>query len=389
MTFVSIEYLFFLPIVVLLYFFLPPKHRWGLLLVASYLFYAWWNAGFLILIVVSTLVDYWAGLMMGKHDQKQQRKPFLYVSLVVNLGMLFSFKYLGFCNEIIRNVLSVFETNYPVDKLDILLPVGISFYTFQTLSYTIDVYRGDREPEKHLGMFALYVSFFPQLVAGPIERSTILLPQLYVKQTFRWKNMSAGFRLILWGAFKKLLIADYLYLFFHDIFIQPEGYSGSVYVVAVLSGVIWIYADFSGYSDMAIGSARLFGIHLIPNFKRPYFSQSIAELWQRWHISLTNWVTHYISRPLLKGTRSVQGKYMVIALVFLIIGIWHGANLTFVVFGLLHGVYTIFHRLTKNTGRRILSTILGNNEIAKKGVNRLFVTTQQGLNFVRLNLSAH
>jgi alginate O-acetyltransferase complex protein AlgI len=365
MTFVSIEYLFFLPLVLLLYFLLPHKFRWGLLLVASYLFYAYWNAAFLILIIVSTLVDYWAGIQMDKQKVKNDKKKFLYASLFVNLGMLFFFKYFSFCNEVVRDALSIFGTTYDVDKIDILLPVGISFYTFQTLSYTIDIYRGSRAVEKHLGMFALYVSFFPQLVAGPIERSTRLLPQLYTKQKFKWENISIGFRLILWGAFKKIIIADYTYLFLSNVFGNPEIYSGLAYVIAAFGVALWIYADFSGYTDMAIGSAKLFGVNLFPNFKRPYLSRTIAELWQRWHISLTNWINHYIFRPWIRNTKNENQRHLVTIAVFFIIGLWHGANWTFIAFGVFHGLLTVIYRLTKKPNRSLMKLLFGQGRIRK------------------------
>ena len=219
MTFTSIEYLFFLPLVVLLYFLLPSKRRWVLLLVASYFFYAYWNTSLLILIVISTLVDYWAGLKMGEKVDKADRKVYLYLSLFINLGMLFFFKYFSFCNEVVRDIFTVFGYSYSVRAFDILLPVGISFYTFQTLSYTIDVYRGDKKPESHLGIFALYVSFFPQLVAGPIERSTFFLPQFYKKYQFELKRMVDACKLIVWGLFKKMVVGDNLALIVNEVLV--------------------------------------------------------------------------------------------------------------------------------------------------------------------------
>ncbi len=365
MTFVSIEYIFFLPLVVITYYLLPHKFRWVLLLLSSYFFYAYWNAAFLILIIISTLVDYWAGLQMEKEPDKKGRKIYLYASLVVNLGMLFFFKYFSFLNEIVRDTLNIFGTTYSVETFDILLPVGISFYTFQTLSYTIDVYRGTRSPEKHLGLFALYVSFFPQLVAGPIERSTRLLPQFYSHVKLHWENISAGFRLILWGAFKKLVIADYTFVFLRHVFDKPELFSGLTYTIAAFASALWIYADFSGYTDMAIGSARLFGIDLMANFKRPYFARSISELWQRWHISLTQWIGHYVHRPLIKQSKNGLQRHLITLLVFFLIGLWHGANWTFVAFGIYHGLLTLIHRLTKKPNRSIMRLLFGTGKTRK------------------------
>jgi alginate O-acetyltransferase complex protein AlgI len=214
-------------------------------------------------------------------------------------------------------------------------------------------------------MFALYVSFFPQLVAGPIERSTRLLPQLYTKQKFKWENISIGFRLILWGAFKKIIIADYTYLFLSNVFGNPEIYSGLAYVIAAFGVALWIYADFSGYTDMAIGSAKLFGVNLFPNFKRPYLSRTIAELWQRWHISLTNWINHYIFRPWIRNTKNENQRHLVTIAVFFIIGLWHGANWTFIAFGVFHGLLTVIYRLTKKPNRSLMKLLFGQGRIRK------------------------
>jgi len=373
MLFTSIEYLLFLPLIMVAFFCLKHRSRWVLLLLASYFFYSYWRLDFLLLVLVSTVIDYWAGLRMGRHKEKKKRKPFLYFSLFANFGLLFSFKYLGFFNEQVRSFFQLFDVQFPTPEIDILLPIGISFYTFQTLSYSLDVYKGNRKPERHLGYFALYVSFFPQLVAGPIERSTTLLPQLRDKQRFLWSNVSVGFRLILWGLFKKVIIADYLYMLIVPIMRNPEQYSGGVFVIGMIATTLWIYADFSGYTDIAIGSARLFGIRLLPNFKRPYLSASISELWQRWHISLTTWINEYFFRPLIRTSSSWFWRYFSILLIFTSIGFWHGATWNFIAFGLLHGIYITLNRITKSFRRRQMNRVLSRTSIIRKAIN-VFVT---------------
>jgi alginate O-acetyltransferase complex protein AlgI len=369
MLFTSIEYLVFLPIIMVLFFCLKHRSRWALLLLASYFFYSYWRFDFLLIVLASTLIDYWAGLRMGRHKEKRKRKPFLYFSLFANLGLLFAFKYLGFFNEELRSLFQFFDVRFPTPEFDILLPSGISFYTFQTLSYSLDVYKGIRKPERHLGYFALYVSFFPQLVAGPIERSTTLLPQLRNKQKFSWINVSVGFRLILWGLFKKVIVADYLYMLIVPVMRNPELYSGGIFIVGMFATALWIYADFSGYTDIAIGSARLFGIKLLPNFRRPYLSSSISELWQRWHMSLTTWINQYFFKPLIRRSNSWFWRYFSILLIFTSIGFWHGASWNFVAFGLLHGVYIILNRISKSFRRKLVNRFLTKTSLLRKAVN--------------------
>lgn len=347
MTFTSIEYLFFLPLVVLLYFLLPSKRRWVLLLVASYFFYAYWNTSLLILIVISTLVDYWAGLKMGEKVDKADRKVYLYLSLFINLGMLFFFKYFSFCNEVVRDLFTVFEYSYSVRAFDILLPVGISFYTFQTLSYTIDVYRGDKKPESHLGIFALYVSFFPQLVAGPIERSTFFLPQFYKKYQFELKRIVDACKLIVWGLFKKMVVGDNLALIVNEVYENSSAQSSEMLIVATYAFTIQVYCDFSGYTDIAIGSAKLFGFELSDNFRKPFFASNISEFWRRWHISLTQWIGDYMYRPLLAKFKSNFASYIILYVVLIAIGVWHGAGGQFVLFGFIHATYLAIRRLIK------------------------------------------
>lgn len=341
MLFHSVEFLIFFPVVVILYFALPFRWRWLLLLVASYYFYMSWRLEYIILILISTVVDYFAGRRMGRVPQGSGRRKYLVLSLVVNLGLLFSFKYLNFFNASLGEMLSWVNVDYQPSMLDFLLPVGISFYTFQTLSYTIDVYKGRQEPEEHFGRFALYVSFFPQLVAGPIERSTRLLPQFYEKHKVDFDRISSGLCLMGWGFFKKLVIADRLAAVVNNIYSNPYDFTGVPLIIATLFFAVQIYCDFSGYSDIAIGAARVMGYDLMENFRQPYFSRSIREFWGRWHISLSTWFRDYVYIP-LGGNRVVQWRwYFNLLVVFLVSGLWHGANWTFVLWGLLHGIYML------------------------------------------------
>jgi len=342
MLFNSAEFIIFFPIVALLYFALPHKWRWSLLLVASYYFYMCWKAEYIILIIASTLIDYFAGLRMGKISQKTRRLKYLLLSLCTNLGLLFAFKYFNFFNESTRAIFNQFNLFYGVPAFSVLLPVGISFYTFQTLSYSIDVYRGKRKPEHHLGIFGLYVAFFPQLVAGPIERSTHLLPQFFEKHEFEYHRVTNGLKRMAWGFFKKVVIADRLAVYVNQVYNNPSEYSGAHIWIATYFFAFQIFCDFSGYSDIAIGAAEVMGYRFMENFRRPYLAQSIGEFWKRWHISLSTWFRDYLYIP-LGGNRVNKGRwYFNLFIVFLISGLWHGANWTFVIWGALHGLYLIF-----------------------------------------------
>lgn len=341
MYFNSLHFLVFFPVVVGLYLVTPNRLRWILLLAASYYFYAAWRVEYLALIIVSTLVDYVAALAMDATENPKKRRLFLLMSLVSNLGILFSFKYFNFFNNSLRAAFAAFQIPYEIPAFNVLLPVGISFYTFQTLSYTIDVYRGHRSAEHHLGIFALYVAFFPQLVAGPIERSTRLLPQFLKKAEVSYDRTVAGLRLMLWGFFKKLVIADRLAAYVNAVYNHPGEHSGLTIVLATYFFAFQIFCDFSGYSDIAIGSARILGYDLMDNFRRPYFAKSIAEFWRRWHISLSTWFRDYLYIP-LGGNRVTKWRwYYNLFIVFVISGLWHGANWTFLVWGALHGAYMI------------------------------------------------
>ncbi len=345
MLFNTIEFVLFLPIVVIAYFLIPQKFRWILLLAASYFFYMSWKVEYIFLIIFSTLVDYISGILMEKKATKRQRLPFLILSLTTNLGLLFFFKYFNFVAENFNLLFASVGSEKSIGLTNFLLPVGISFYTFQTLSYSIDVYFGRQKAERHLGYFALYVSFFPQLVAGPIERFSRLAPQLRAKHTFTYENLSKGLRMILYGLFIKMVIADNLASIVDVIYAEPESYSS----LDILKGVIFysfqIYSDFYGYSLVAIGSAKIMGINLMDNFKTPYLAKNVSEFWQRWHISLSTWFRDYLYFP-LGGNRVAKTRWIFnILIVFVISGIWHGANWTFLIWGALFGIIYILEKV--------------------------------------------
>lgn len=341
MLFNSLNFLVFFPIVVAAYFFIPQRFRWILLLIASYYFYMSWNYKYIILIVLSTVVDYFAGLYLPKIKNESKKKGLLFLSLFTNLGLLFSFKYFNFFSENINYFFDKLSIQYSIPNFDILLPVGISFYTFQTLSYTIDVYKGKKEPEKHFGKFALYVSFFPQLVAGPIERSERLLPQFHRKVYFNYERIKNGLLLMVWGFFKKVVIADRIAEYVDIVYTKPESFDSLQNFLATIFFSFQIYCDFSGYSDIAIGTALILGYDLMINFKRPYLARNIRDFWKRWHISLSTWFRDYLYIP-LGGNRVVKWRwYFNLFMTFLISGLWHGANWTFVVWGALHGIYQV------------------------------------------------
>jgi len=342
MLFNSVDFAIFLPIVFLLYWFVVSKNlkRQNLLIVlASYLFYGWWDWRFLSLIIFSTLVDYTIGIQLSKQDKKHKRRLLLWISILVNLGFLGFFKYYNFFLDNFITAFSFFGNEIQPNTLNIILPVGISFYTFQTLSYTIDIYRKKLAPTKDLVAFSAFVSFFPQLVAGPIERATNLLPQFGKKRIFAYHQALDGLRQIVWGLFKKVVIADNCADYANIIFNNSNEYSGSTLVLGAVFFAFQIYGDFSGYSDIAIGTSRLFGFNLRQNFAFPYFSRDIAEFWRRWHISLSTWFRDYLYIP-LGGSRG--GNWMKLRntfVIFLVSGFWHGANWTFIAWGAIHALY--------------------------------------------------
>ena len=316
MLFNSLDFAIFLPVVFVLYWFVVNKnlkHQNILIAVSSYVFYGWWDWRFLALILFSTLVDYFVGIGLGKTEKLSTRKLLLWISIIVNLGFLGFFKYFNFFIDNFKSAFTFFGSEINANSLNIILPVGISFYTFQTLSYTIDVYKKRLEPTTDFISFAAFVSFFPQLVAGPIERAKNLLPQFYFQRKFVYNQTVDGLRQILWGLFKKIVIADNCAEYANIIFNNSDDYSGSTLVLGALFFTVQIYADFSGYSDIAIGTARLFGFNLMRNFAFPYFSRDIAEFWRRWHISLSTWFRDYLYIP-LGGSRG--GTWMKVCNVF-------------------------------------------------------------------------
>lgn len=342
MLFNSLQFVVFFPIVIILYFIIPHNKRWILLLIASYYFYMCWKVDYIILIMISTLIDYVCSNKMSKINEKPKKKKWLLISIFSNLGILFGFKYFNFFSQNIQSLFDNYNIFFEMPFFNALLPVGISFYTFQTLSYTIDVYNNKTTAQKHLGVFAVYVSFFPQLVAGPIERSNHLLPQFFKKHDFNYLRVKAGCQKMLWGFFKKIVIADNLAILVDGVYNNVDNYSGLTLIVATIFFTFQIYCDFSGYSDIAIGTAKVMGFELRENFKRPYFSKSIREFWQRWHITLSTWFRDYVYIP-LGGNRTVKWKwYYNLIITFLVSGLWHGANWTFVIWGALHGSFLIF-----------------------------------------------
>ncbi|WP_367923867.1 MBOAT family protein [uncultured Ruthenibacterium sp.] len=342
MLFNSWQYMVFLPLVVLLYYCLPHKWRWGLLLLASYYFYMSWNAKLVVLIAASTLSSWVFALLIERSSQKSRRRIFLVLGVGVSLALLLFFKYFNFLSNSLTALLRAFSL--PVDDftIQVMLPVGISFYTFQTLSYVIDVYRGHLAAEKHLGIYALYVSFFPQLVAGPIERASSLLPQFHEQHRPNADNMSWGLRMIVWGLFKKIVVADFCAQYVNLVYNDLATFGPAAYVIATVLFAFQIYGDFSGYSDIALGSARILGFHLMENFRSPYFARSVREFWRRWHISLSSWFMDYIYIP-LGGSRVSTGRHLAnLFITFLVSGLWHGSKWTFVLWGAAHGLLVIF-----------------------------------------------
>ena len=341
MLFNSLPFAIFLPIVFTVYWVLPHKYRWVFLLISSYYFYMSWNAKYVFLILFTTIVSYVMAIALERENNCSKKKAILIISIVLCLGVLFFFKYYSFVGNSFVNLLGLFSIHLDPVTLNLILPVGISFYTFQTLGYVIDVYNDKVPAEHHFGYFATFVSFFPQLVAGPIERTNNLLPQIKSRHYFDYEQATYGLKLMAWGYYKKILIADALAVYVRHVYDAPQQYAGFSLVLATVLFAVQIYCDFSGYSDIAIGTAKLLGINLTTNFRSPYFSNSFKEFWGRWHISLSTWFRDYIYIPLggnrvgkLKSARNLL-------ITFLASGLWHGANWTFVIWGGIHGVLQI------------------------------------------------
>lgn len=368
MLFNSFSFLIFFPLVLVIYYLLPYKSRWLFLLVSSYYFYAASEPYLIVLLLISTLVDYYCGLKIGEFENGKKKKTYLWISILVNVGILVTFKYLFFFIDSLNGLFEYFGIevsssekiqSYRIDQ--VLLPVGISFYTFQTMSYTIEVYRGNMQPERHLGRFALFVAFFPQLVAGPIEKATRLLPQLKRNIAPDVKLIKRGMIIMAWGFFLKLVVADRLGLYVDAVYSDPDGNKGLPSLLAAFFFVFQIYFDFAAYTYIAIGAAKTMGISLINNFNRPLFSQNISQFWQRWHISLTQWIRDYLYRPLRRNGK-INRMFSVI-LVFFIMGLWHGANWTFVVWGLINALFLIIEVATNPARKRIFDLLRINTNI--------------------------
>ncbi|SFD07343.1 MBOAT family O-acyltransferase [Algibacter pectinivorans] len=374
MIFNSLEFFLFLLVVGFIYWFVLKRSLKGqniLLLVASYMFYGWWDWRFLFLILLSTVVDYFIGIKIFNSDKQKVRKSWLWCSVLFNLGLLAFFKYYNFFVESWVNMFSVL--GYSIKNtwtLSVILPIGISFYTFQTMSYSFDIYYKKLKPTKHFIAFAAFVSFFPQLVAGPIERASNLLSQITSKRVFNYNQCISGLKLMLWGLFKKMVIADSLAPIVDDIFINYSNYSASTLVLGAVFFSFQIYGDFSGYSDIAIGTAKLFGIELKSNFKFPYFSRNIAEFWVRWHTSLSDWFRYYVYFPLGGSKVSKLVSIRNIAIVFLISGLWHGANWTYLFWGAFHAIAFVPVFLLGKNSKYKNSTIGENSKLPS--INEVF-----------------
>ncbi|MGJ3239886.1 MAG: MBOAT family O-acyltransferase [Anaerolineae bacterium] len=351
MSFISPDFVVFFCVVIPLFFAIQHRFRWILLLAVSYFFYAYGNIQYVPLIAFSTVVDYVSARMIHRNDDNdRRRKLWLTMSIIVNLGVLFTFKYFNFFNES-----ASVAFNYTPLTHNLILPIGISFYTFQSMSYTIDVYRRQLLPENHFGVMATYVAFFPQLVAGPIERATNLLPQFQIEQRFDQHRVVEGLQLMLWGFFKKVVIADRVAIYVNSVYNNVDEYTGLPLIIATFFFTFQIYCDFSGYSDIAIGTAKVMGFDLMQNFRQPYFSQNIREFWGRWHISLSTWFRDYLYIPLGGNRVPMWRNLLNLFIVFVVSGLWHGAGWTFVIWGVLHGLAIVLVALLHHYDVRWLS----------------------------------
>lgn len=347
MLFNSFSFLIFFTVVTTLYFVLPHRVRWFLLLVSSCYFYMAFVPVYILILGFTIVIDYFAGIYIEKLKGKK-RKWFLILSLIANIGVLAVFKYYNFINDNISFLFQKFGSVNHIPYLTILLPIGLSFHTFQAMSYTIEVYRGHQKAERNFGIYSLYVMFYPQLVAGPIERPQNLLHQFRQKHYFDYDRVTSGLRLMAWGLFKKIVIADRLAVIVNLVYKNPEDYNSLSLSIAAVFFSFQIFCDFSGYSDMAIGAARIMGFKLMTNFNRPYSSKTINEFWKRWHISLSTWFKDYLYISIGGNRVSVPRWYLNLFIVFLVSGLWHGANWTFVIWGALHGFYLVFALITEN-----------------------------------------
>ena len=344
MLFNSIHFIYFYITVLVLYFTIPSKYRWFILLASSYYFYMSWNVNYVFLILFTTIISYLTAIQIERSSSVLYKKIYLSISIISSLSVLFFYKYFNFFGSSLNMAFDFVGFPLQVPYFRFLLPVGISFYTFQTLSYSVDVFRGDMKTERHFGIYALYVAFFPQLVAGPIERSTRLLPQFLSKREINIDNFIIGVKWIVLGFFMKLVIADRLGIYVDAVYNNVFQHSGITFIIATVFFAFQIFGDFAGYSSIAIGIARIMGFKLMTNFNRPYFATSIGEFWRRWHISLSTWFRDYFYIP-LGGNRVNKSRwYLNLFLTFLVSGLWHGANWTFIIWGGLHGFYLIIEK---------------------------------------------
>ena len=360
MLFNSLEFLFFFIIVTVGYYILPHKYRWILLLVSSCYFYMSFVPAYILILLFTIIIGYLAGLYIEKNPGGKKRLFFI-AGMTANIGVLAFFKYFNFLNENIGLLLGGVGLNNPVPYMNIILPIGLSFHTFQEMSYLIEVYRGKQKAERHFGIFSVYVMFYPQLVSGPIERPQKLIHQFYEKHKFNSLDLTAGLKLMLWGLFKKMVIADRLAIYVDAVYNNAPYHNGITFVLATVFFSFQIYCDFSGYSDIAVGAARAMGFRLTNNFRLPYLSKSIAEFWSKWHISLSNWLRDYIYLPAVSSLSKKITKKKLLGIdrplwlysgatfiTFMVSGIWHGAAWTFVMLGLVHAFFLIFAIITKN-----------------------------------------
>ena len=345
MLFNSLEFALFFPIVTLLFFLVPHKFRWLLLLLASCFFYMFFKPIYILILLLTIVIDYFAGIWIEKTENKRSRKRLLLLSIFANVGILVVFKYYNFLADNFNIVMDTLHTTGKIPMLNIILPIGLSFHTFQAMSYTIEVYRGNQKAEKHFGIYALYVMFYPQLVAGPIERPQNILHQFHEEKKIKYENLKSGLILMAWGFFKKCVIADRLAIFVSDVYGNVNEHHGIPVIIATVFFALQIFCDFSGYSDIAIGSAKCMGYDLMNNFDRPYLSTSFTEFWRRWHISLSTWFRDYVYIPLGGNKVNKNRWYLNLMIVFMLSGIWHGANWNFLIWGLLHGTYLVFENI--------------------------------------------
>lgn len=381
----SLHFLVFFLLIFVFYFLIPYRYRWIFLLAASYYFYMSWRAELAILILLCTVVNYYAALLIQKYKDaeaagngvvstKAEQRIVLVFALLFSFGMLFVFKYLAFFTRSINQLFSIIRLPASFRVFDLILPVGISFFTFQTLSYTIDVYKGDMPAEKHFGYVALFISFFPQLVAGPIERATSLLPQFREEHDFSYEDTVTGLRIMLIGYFKKVAVADTIAVYVNSVYNNPQSYTGLPLSIATLLFAFQIYCDFSGYSDIAIGTARILGFRLMTNFRSPYLAHSISAFWRRWHISLSTWFRDYVYIPLGGNRKGLVRQMINLSVTFIVSGLWHGANWTFLAWGTLHAVFSVIQALFTHFAKARGKAIKNGQKSRIKGFLSIFCT---------------